>query len=208
MKIKQNSTATLESMVKWAVDREATSIFTACINKIKKQSEARGINPVVIVAYAAYHSNFGKYNSMCNESYCNLFNTIKETDDIISVKRYKNWNDCIKEFLDKLERTMFEQNVDTVEDLIEDSNCRDIITNIIRDINNTHVEPSTVRILTEEDENKDCQIKELNEMIMELQEIIDSKDDEIVMLKKANEDMKDEIRTVELFKNTLKDFLK
>ena len=34
MKLKDISTATLETMVKWAVEKEATSIFVACNRKV------------------------------------------------------------------------------------------------------------------------------------------------------------------------------
>ena len=207
MKLKHISTATLETMVKWAVEKEATSIFVACVNKIQKQSEDRGINPVVVLAYAAFCSNFGKFDSMYNESYCNLFRTLKETDDMICVKRYKTWNDGIKEFLDNLERDIEEKNIVTLEDMVKFIDHGNTVLEYAIEITNTHIEPSTIRISADLDD-KEEEIRLLNEKLLEMQDLLERKDDEILDLKRANEDMKEEIRITESFKNTLRDFLK
>lgn len=206
MKIKDISTATLETMVKWAIEKQATSIFTACINKINNQSEARGLNPVIILAYAAQRSNLGKFDSMCNESYCNLFRTIKESDDIISVKRYKTWDDGIKEFLDKIEKVIEERNIITLEDMVKSLDCEYTVLEYALEITHTHIEPSTIHIPADVCDKED-EIQKLNEKIMDLQEVIGQKNDEILGLKKSNEDMKEEMRLVESFKSTLRDFL-
>ena len=75
------------------------------------------------------------------------------------------------------------------------------------EITNTHIEPSTIRISADLDD-KEEEIRLLNEKLLEMQDLLERKDDEILDLKRANEDMKEEIRITESFKNTLRDFLK
>ncbi len=214
MKIKGHSTATLETMVKWAISKEATSIFIACINKIHKQSIERGINPVVVLSIAAFNSKFGKFDVMCNESHCNLFYKIIE-DDNIYVKRYKTWSDGIKEFLDDLENEMNTKYITEIEDIGSINPYKNMILEYIGEIVNTHMDNSTTRILFTEDESMkdvfishDNEVKELNDKIMELQEKLIEKDEIIYDLSKSIEDMKEEIKITNKFKDILKDFLK
>lgn len=212
MLLKDTTTTSLESMVKWAVKNDATSIFVACINKIQKQSEAKGINPVPVLAFAAASSNFGKFDSMCNESYCNLFKKIKENDDIISVQRYKNWDDGILEFLAIYESYVALNNISEIYDIISKfgilGGCNiETIEKYINEISNTHSEPTTIHIPVNNDNMKQEMVN-LNEQIIKLQEELEEKDNKIVDLLKSNEDMKEEIKLVEAFKESLKDFLK
>lgn len=211
MLLKDTTTTSLESMVKWAVKNDATSIFVACINKIQKQSEAKGINPVPVLAIAAISSNFGKFDEMCNESYCNLFRKLKESDDIISVQRYKTWSMGIEDYLNIYEKYITESNITKISDipnyeLLNGVNNKMVIQ-YANEIINTHSEPTTIHIPANNDDTEQ-EITRLNEQIMQLQEELEKKDTQIIDLLNSKEDLKEEIKLVEAFKESLRDFLK